>query len=799
MQAKKQKKHTTPRRQMKKLFFLFLAIQSSLLALDPYDNKKVGKLEIIVESDNPHASYDTTSLLHQLKTRVGEAFSQTDFDSDLKLLSEQFDRTEPRVSQIDHELHILIMAWPKPLISKIEWKGVKHVSERSLDKELGIEKNTLFDRGKFNQGLNKVKDFYYKKGYFQAEVTYTTQKVEKLDAITITITVNEGRSGHVNKIIFTGFTPDEKKEIQQMMLTKKHNVLLSWLTGQGKYRDEVIEHDQMTILNYLQNRGYADAQVKIVLPKEKDNKLAIEIIAHRGPVYHFGKVTYEGNTLFTDQEITKKLLIHDGALYSPDQMRDTAQAIKDLYGQKGHIDTQVTFEAYLRDQSPIYDVHYQIEEGQEYKIGMIRIFGNKQTESHVILRESLLIPGEVFDSRKLKATQSRLENIGYFKSVNVYSVRSEEDAALGPNYRDVYIEVKEDSTGSVNLFLGASSKNDVYGGLELTERNFNHRGFPHFSKLRGGGEYFHIKGTLGAKQQSVLVSWMDPYFQDSLWRLGVEGSWTNSWLQSDDYSIKTYGASIFTSYPISPYFTFGSKFRSRYGDVDTDKDLGIDGKRIEKRSDGWILAVGPSLSFDNTDNAFKAHRGLRSNLDAELASAVNHGTHFAKSNFVNALYIPVHRKTTLKTRLDFHYIFPLNTGSNKIPLQERYFLGGEDTVRGYKPYILGKHFRKDVDHHGSKKHHGKETDDPMGGVSAFLFSLELSQSLLPVFDIFTFFDAGSVTLHTFAMSQLNMSIGVGARLELMHKLPFMAGIGYPMNAERHKDKRNFFFSMGGQF
>ena len=154
---------------------------------------------------------------------------------------------------------------------------------------------------------------------------------------------------------------------------------------------------------------------------------------------------------------------------------------------------------------------------------MVRVFGNSQTEANVILRESLLVPGETFDGAKLKATQSRLENMGYFKSVNVYAVRTTDDQALGENYRDVYIEVEETTTGNISLFFGFSSADDAFGGLDLSESNFNYKGIPRvfkdgLSSLRGGGEYAHARASFGSKQRTYTVSWLNPYFRDTLWR-----------------------------------------------------------------------------------------------------------------------------------------------------------------------------------------------------------------------------------------------------------------------------------------
>ena len=217
-----------------------------------------------------------------------------------------------------------------------------------------------------------------------------------------------------------------------MIYTKKYNLFTSWLTGIGTYHEEALEQDRLTILNFLQNQGYADAKVDIQVKEAKtEGKIILEINAERGPVFHFGKITFKGNTLFTDKEIDDLFLARPGDVYSPEKLRQSMQAIKDLYGRKGYIDASVQYETQLVSNEPVYNVYFRSKKGEQYKIGMVRVFGNVQTQAHVILRESLLVPGETFDSAKLKATQARLENMGYFKSVNVYAVRTQDDQALG--------------------------------------------------------------------------------------------------------------------------------------------------------------------------------------------------------------------------------------------------------------------------------------------------------------------------------------------------------------------------------
>ena len=100
---------------------------------------------------------------------------------------------------------------------------------------------------------------------------------------------------------------------------------------------------------------------------------------------------------------------------------------------------------FLRRDAPIYDIRVTIEEGEFYHVGLIKVFGNTRTEASVILHETLLFPGELFDNRKLKGTEYRLLNTRLFASVNVYAVQSQfERGDDGLAYKDIYIESRRD-------------------------------------------------------------------------------------------------------------------------------------------------------------------------------------------------------------------------------------------------------------------------------------------------------------------------------------------------------------------
>ena len=788
---------------MSKKFFLWLALiffastplhnsYAALPSIEAYENKEIGQIDIRVENLAPDGSFDSKALLTRLKTKVGDPFSQLTFDTDLKALAEEYDRIEPSVTMQEGKVAITLKLWIRPTIRSIQWEGNTHIKTKKLQSELDIKEGTIFNRSTFNKAFNKVKEFYVKKGYFESQLQYSIKIDPKTNAVDVLIQVNEGRSGQIDNIVFSGFTDEERSQLLSMIHTKKYNLFSYFVFGTGMYNEEALEQDKLTIVNFFQNKGYADAKVAINVKESKsEGRIILEVTVDRGVPFHFGEVTFYGNTLFKDAEIEKMFLVHPEELFSPEKLNKTAQAIKEMYGRKGYIDANVQYETTLMENAPVYNVHFDILEGEQYKIGLIHVFGNVNTKTSVILHESHLIPGETFDSLKLKATQQRLENIGFFKNVNVYAVRTQDDQCLGENYRDVYIEVEETSTGNLSLFFGFSSADELFGGLDLAESNFNYRGIPQIFKkglsaLRGGGEYAHARFSLGQRQESFSISWLTPYFRDTLWRVGFDLNQTHSTLQTKHYAINTLGGSIYAAYPLTPYWTFGTKYRVRDSHVDVKKKHTSEAERDEEKNNGWLSAVSASIAFDSTDSALKPHNGFRSVLEGEFAGLGGKDTFF-KFGYTNAFYTYLWRRGVMKYRWDFRALVPVwkTPRASDIPLSELFFLGGENSVRGYKAFDLGPHFKK--------------SGDPKGGITASVLSVEYQHEIFSFLDGFIFADAGSVSRRLFNLRHYNLSYGFGARVELINRVPLTLGMGFPVNPDSHHQVERFFFSMGGQF
>lgn len=779
------------------LIFLLLPFLGTLTAQESHSFEElcVGRIDILPQNLGPNTLFNDTAVKARLLTKTHQVFSQNEFDQDLKNLALEYDKIEPNLEIVDSQMIITLKIWVKPEIHSITFCGNERVKTSKLEKELDLDVGTLFERGEFLTKLNKVKMYYLKKGYFESELCYELIPIDCGSKVDIVIRIDEGFAGRICNIEFRGATPAEECELRELLMTRTYNKLISWYNGWGFYHPEMIERDRLVLLDYYQNRGFADANINICIEECPDiNKIIVVINVDKGAFYTIGNVCFSGNTLFCNEEIEEHLQFCSGDPFSPEKIRCTAKALRDRYGVCGYIDANIDFQLRLHPDCPIYDIAISIEEGEMYCVGMIRVFGNRCTQTKVILNESLLCPGEVFDIRKLEGTETRLGATGFYKEVNVYAVGANAEEST---FRDVYIEVEEADTGNLGLFLGANSLDSIFGGVDITETNFNIMGIPRIFcrgpfSLRGAGEFLHLKANIGQKSTSYLLQWSKPYFLDTPWIVGVDLEKNDNRMLSKGYELKTYGGNLHGIYIYNDFLKYDIHYRARHTRVsirDSDNPFLDEQAKIS----GLVSAAGVTLLYDSTNNPRKPCSGLRSRMGYEIAG-IGGNFDFMKFSYLNSYYYPMNKKGVLKLRGDFQFIYTYgHTHPEGMPLSERLFLGGETTVRGYRNFIIGPKF-------GS--------NEPAGGVSSYLLSEEYQHNLLssPCIDGFVFVDAGYVSLSEFSIGRPAASVGFGLRIEIMRNMPLTIGLGYPIhpieileNGQRFNNAQRFFFSVGGCF
>ncbi len=802
------------------LFTIFISLfRLSISAQAQYENQIIEKIDIVIEDPSSSPNFDPAQIRARISTKEGAFFSLSEFDADLKILASQYDRVVPSVETVDGKLYVTLKIWPRPSIRSIKWEGNCKVKGSRLMKELAIKPGSIFDRQLFNQAFNKVKAYYVKKGYFESQLTYQLLTDPCTNAVDILVTVCEGANGKIKNIIFRNFDRCEENVLCEMIVTKEYHFLFSLINNGGVYNEEMIQNDQMVVLNYLQNKGYADAEVDITI-EETDacDRINVIITANRGELYTFGSIEVTGQTLFTEEQILNKLTFDTGSPFSPDEVRLSEKNITNLYGKFGFINAFVTFEPSLDPDCNRYNLKLVIEEGNQHRSGRIKVIGNCITQTKVILHETLLIPGEIFNIEKLQKTEERLNNIGYFKTVNVYNVKSEGLMGEGDCYRDVQIEVEEAQTGHFGAFFGFSSLESLFGGINITERNFNILGLKDLfsdgvNNLRGRGEYINGSISIGSKSRKYEMSWTQPYFQDTPWTIGFDLQNSTNRYTSDDYNINTYGGSVFTYYQVNAFVRAGWHYRLTHSDVNLPGHYcGNPALMAAKNAHGMVSAVGTSWNYDSTDNPMTPSNGIKSVIEAEVAGLGGNFT-FIGLAYINTWYKRLCEAGVLKFRGDIRFIVPYGkTNRDTLPLEEKLFLGGDNNVRGYRSYRIGPMYKKYKEVHGpDPKHPGKnkivgwcqkgDSGDPKGGDSLQLISLEYMHNIHKRVDGFLFFDCGHLSSRNFDFwGRYYASVGFGARVKVIDSIPpITVGMGYPINEKNRGQRKNFFIQFGGKF
>lgn len=785
------------------LLLITLCSASEAFCAQVYDNKLIERIDVVFVNESADSAYHVKNVLAKIRTRSGDVFSQSAFDHDLKDLANDYDHVEPSIEMLDTNLYITLKIWPKPIIRSICWEGNCKVTTSTLCGELGIKSGALFDRVDFNRALHKLKAYYIKQGFFEAEIDFDVIKDPDCNDVNILIRVCEGRSGRIKKINFCGFSRCEEDELAALMFTKEYRWWLSWYTNDGTYNEEAIQIDQFRILNFLHDKGYADATVDVDICEAKEsNRIIINISANKGEQYFLGPVTFCGNTIFSDEDIAEVICIGEGSVYSPEDIRDCIRRLTDLYGRYGYIDAVVDYEAKLTEGQCAYALKLLIEEGDQFRVGLIRVFGNWRTQSRVLMHECLLIPGEVFNTEKLRKSEERLLNIGFFKCVNVYIAQVNEMLGVDCKYRDVHIEVEETGTGNFGAFGGYSTAEDLFCGINISEKNFDHKGFWNYwdkglCAFRGAGEYLSLNSNIGQKATSYGFSWTQPFYKDTPWSIGLDADRSWNCYISNQYEIRSYGFALHASYPLDKFTRFGTHYRLRNSHVILDQKILVDkdGKLTENAQylqaqanlSGLISAAGVSLIYDSTDSPACPTDGFRSKLQLEYAG-LGGDHHFWSFAYVNTFYYALHKKGVLKLRADARYLMPsYRTAKDQIPIDERLFLGGDNQIRGYRPYAIGPKFPN-------------SGDTPAGGISLTLFSVEYNHKIFDKLDAFLFFDAGELTATRLFVGDLNYSAGYGIRLKVFEGAPPVClGMGYPLNAASRGDIKRFFWTLGGRF
>jgi outer membrane protein insertion porin family len=578
--------------------------------------------------------------------------------------------------------------------------------------------------------------------------------------------------------------------------------MFSWITGSGVLKDEQFQEDKEKLADFYRNEGYIDFEIKdvkydYITPK----KMIIRFIVSEGNQYHVGSVELKGNQKFPTEEIMKGIISEGkrhqprmlpgapktkenpkGDIFTPKGLQADMEAIRDFYWSKGFIDIFVRPMKIPNTERGTMDIVYEIHDEEKGKsfIERIDIKGNTKTKDKVIRRELAVSPGETFDMVRVKISKSRLEQMSYFDKVEV-----DPEPTEIINRKNLVIDVEEGTTGHVELGAGFSSIDSLFGFVGYREGNFDLFNPPYF---RGGGQKLRVGATIGLKRKDYQVSFVEPWFLNRKLALGVDLYYSDLSYYSDLYEFTQVGAK-FSLTKALPYNLIGQLSYTieniQLRDVSSDAPFVIKQEAAEN-PDRWVSKIGGSLAYDTRNNALTPNRGQRTELIAELAGGpLGLATDIYKWEIRSAWYFPGFFEGHVLELVGRTGVVDSYGEMHQVPLFDRYFLGGVNSLRGFKYRSVGPH--------------DPETREPIGGNTFYYATAEYTIPIIERLRFALFYDIGNVysDAYDFDFGNYSDNWGVGIRLNIPRLGPLRLDYGIPItHDEFNSSSGKFQFSVG---
>ncbi len=790
--------------------------------------------EINIDYIGPHTVAKTV-ILSNMRTTVGQVYSAASVEEDVRNLyaTGYFTNLAIKDEPLGDGVRVNVVVEPKPLVKEIVIKGASKIKTSRVKKEIKSKVGESLSEQQISTDADKVKDLYLSKGYNQVEVSYKIDTNEEFGRSVVTFNINEGERAYVTEVDFAGNDHLTTKELRKIMKTRKKN-LLSFLNKSGLFKEDDFKTDLDNLRTYYNSKGYIDMEVKDVkfdYPGKGLMKVTISVF--EGIQYTVGKIDFEGNTVYTTQDlrvyhnganvqvITK---MDEGKVYAPrpfvpdkknpedynglPTLEGDIKRITDLYGTKGYIDPGiVTPERQANVESGKIDILYHIKEGSQSYVEQIIIQGNNRTKDKVIRRELLVAPGQIYDSVRADVSKKRLDNLQYFEKVDI----SPQDTTI-PNRKNMVVTVEEKRTGSVTFGAGFSSVDSLLGFVEITQGNFDIFNFPYFT---GGGEKFRVRLQYGLERQDAEVEFKEPWFLEQRLSLGYNLFYHNATYLSDYYNERNFGASVSLARGFGPFwagsitytlqdfdlYDFASNtsadlaqaagaavsevpIRNKNGDV-----VGHELARTGNSSWRTDSSITLGMQYDTRDSVLLTRRGMHADFSAEFAGGPLLGaTNIYKFQADAQKYflLPYDMILTIAAATGDvdHY-----GSSDDVPLFDRFFIGGSRSVRGFRNRDIGP-----VDNNS----------EPLGGNTMFYQNTELTFPIIDRVRGAVFNDVGLLDARAFHYTdigdELNAAIGVGLRLNLpIGPLRLDYGLPYKDQGYNHSNSGHFSFDVGYQF
>jgi outer membrane protein insertion porin family len=708
-----------------------------------------------------------------MKVQPGDPFDSDRVDESLKSLFATGLFADVTLRREGNALIVRVVE--NPIINRIALEGNHKLSDETLTQEVQLKPRTVYTRTKVQSDVKRILDLYRRNSRFAATVEPKLIPLEQ-NRVDLVFEIDEGDTTGIRSINFVGNRQFAATRLREVIQTKESR----WyrlFSSDDNYDPDRLTYDRDLLRKFYLSEGYADFRVVSAvaeLTPQRDG-FFVTFTVEEGERYRFGKIDLTNAIKDVPTEDLRPLItVQEGDWYNADQVDKTINALTDALGNRGYAFIEIQPRVKRNAESKTIDVTFDVKEGPRVFVERIDITGNVRTLDKVIRREFRLVEGDAFNTSKLRRSEQRIKNLGFFKKTDVTT-----NPGSAPDKTVIGVNVEEQSTGEFSVGVGFSTTDGVLGDINIRERNF-----------LGRGQDLRIGTTIAQLTKQVDLSFTEPYFLERNLAAGFDifAIDQNNQLFAQ-FNQVTYGGSLRMGYQINEPLRQTLKYTIRQ---DTIKDVQPTASNLIQLQAGTRItsSVGQVLLYDRRDNRLDPTSGYFGQLSTDFAGIAT-GVQYYRAVVNAGYYFPLAPEYVLSFTTESGYVHAW--GGDVVRIEDRFFIGG-DNLRGFQVGGVGPH--------------DNVTGDSLGGNMYYTGSVSLSFPLgLPqefglggrVFSDFgSLFGIDQTSPNVFQSHLLRISAGVGVSWKSPLG-PIRLDIAEPVQKAQFDRRQLFFVNFGTRF
>lgn len=714
------------------------------------------------------------TVISNLEIKQGEAFSQDKINASIKKLFATGFFADVSVSQSGDRL--IVKVTENPIINRVTFEGNRRIDDDALKAEVKLRSRSVYTRAKLQQDVERINDIYRKSGRFFVTVEPKVIQLSK-NRMDLVFEIDEGPKTKIRKIFFIGNNIFSNRKLEKVINTKESR-WYRFFSGNDTYDPDKLAYDREMLRKFYVSKGYADFEVTSATSELTPDKKAffITIAVNEGEKYTFGKTTIHSSLTDVDsKDLESSLKTHENDVFNAEKVEESIDnLIRDL-SDRGYafVDISPTFKRH--PEKRMMDISYEVKEGPRVYVNRINIKGNVRTLDKVVRREFRISEGDPYNAAKIRRSQQRIRNLGFFETVDINNVRTDVNDKV-----DIDVAVAEKSTGELNFGAGFSTTEGGLANIGIRERN-----------LLGKGQDLRLNLQLAQKGSQIDLGFTEPYFLGRDLSAGFDiFSMTRDRETESSFDSESQGIILRVAYSLTEHLRHSLRYSIRNDKITDIDDLA---SIFVKRQEGETTTslVGQTFVYDARDNRFEPTSGYYLRFNQELAG-LGGDAKFISHEFRSGYYRPVVREDVI-LKLLFKAGNITGLDGDDVRINHRFFIGGNE-FRGFDTGGIGP--RDSV------------SQDALGGNTYYVGTAELGFPLgLPEeLDVkgALFADAGSLTdtddEGTTIQEEDSIRLSVGAGISWGSPLgPIRIDFARALMKESFDDEETIKFSFGTRF